>query len=846
MIWIEGGVVMFSGLSLGMSVLPLETGEYEEGSYRVLGEGEWFVVKKPLELGWDYLLSEGVKSQIEQSGSYHLSPFSFNWNQFSRIYSLLGTFKRWSNSVMLSSCRVDAVARDGGLVDLISYFGSTTFTCAIEGISERVCNFLQKSLMREELLVGMRNVVNANFRGVKLYYIFTGLEGEEDVLEFEDFLDRLDGMRREAGKPTLPIQISFTPLLSTLGTPLQYHGSKVGRTLRGGSDILYRIKLGCTRYGFGLRLSTSLAATDFAQMVEFLDRRGQSLLEYASINGVVDRGNYSVSFYEVLGEVSSVEYGELKGSERHIEGGKYYRIRTTDRVTVNKLFLLANSRYLYPEYSLDDVYGELEACSVSGIPSDRLVSWLPSGVFSGVGGRRVRLIEQGVTHYSYRYGNGRGVNHLIMNLTISDMVVEELKRLLPLFTNGVTFNDLIEDRSALHIFPGSHIKFHRNRHIGQDFRQYLGNRVQLFDSYCHSDALGHCHNCGTCNTVSEIKHITMVPGGVKETGERDFGKLSGVVRDDVVRWKLLLEVRVGRGRYGAMTSSWLRYAITRAVLKASGGVLTEGNIHERYAHTRQGFKIRHEYFKSILSGSFIFEMNFNSLVDFGGDLIDILRRDLNKYVTKGWEFVGVRVMDADFTLKGGARYAAISYRFDSRKVKGMGLEYLRGKVVNFLDSSSVMKYKAQKATGRFTAKVEVTDFDKSRIISAVAGVGGNEFETYLKLFVRLGDVHPLVLLGGFLGSGEGVGDRPRGYVSLYGTDIVVEGYYGEPVVGSGLNVFGVLGDDVNSLNCPRCGGVKYVNLMTGLPFGGGVGEVDDLVLGRYGRVCQSCFAELTN
>lgn len=843
---------MFSNLKLGMSVIPLVTEGYECDKFRVLEGGvDWGVVSKPSELPWDYLISEGIKSQIEQSGSYYLSPFSFNWNQFSRVYSLLANFKRWSNSVMLSSCRVDAVARDRGLVDLISYFGSSSMVCAIEGISERICNFLQKSLMKEELLTGMEHIVNSDFKGLKLYYIFTGLEGDADVLEFEEFLGKLDDMRRKAGKPTLPIKLSFTPLLSTLGTPLQYHGSKVSRTLRGGSDVLYRIKIACTRYGFGLRLSTSLAATDFAQMIEFMDRRGQSLLEYASINGVIDRRNYSVSFYELLGEITKGEitkgeYRGLKGSERHIEGDRYYRIRTLGRVTVNKLFLLANSKYLYPEYSVLDIMDELEECERVGKPSDRLISWLPMEMFKGVGEGRLRLIEQGVTHYLYRYPNGRGFNHLIMNLTISDTVVEELKRLLPMFTNGVTFNDLIENRTALHIFPGSHIKFHRNRHIGQDFRQYLGNAAKFFDSYCHADALGHCHNCGTCETVEEIKHITQFPGGVKETGVTSFGKILDVVRDDVPRQKLLLEVRIDKGRYGAMSPNWLRFAITRAVLKASKGRLTEANLHERFAHTRQGFKIKQEYFKSIIAGSFIFEMNFNSRVDLEGEIFYMLKEGLNEYVTRGWKFTGLRMMDTDFTLKGSAKYAAIAYRFDSRKVKGMSLSYLESKVRNFFDSESKMFYKAQLATGRFTARVEEKDFDKSRIVSASVGVGSSEFETFLKVFVRLGDVHPLVFLSGFLGSGEESGDKPRGYVSLYGTDIVVGGYYDKPLGVEGLDVFGVLGDGVHSSRCPRCSGLRFVNLISGLPFGGVESETDALVLEKYGRVCQSCFAELTN
>ena len=78
---------------------------------------------------------------------------------------------------------------------------------------------------------------------------------------------------------------------------------------------------------------------------------------------------------------------------------------------------------------------------------------------------------------------------MIINVTVDDITIDGIKANIPVFTNGQTFNDLIEDKDAIYVFPSSHIKFHQNRHIGQDFKQYVANRAFIFDSYCFGDAL---------------------------------------------------------------------------------------------------------------------------------------------------------------------------------------------------------------------------------------------------------------------------------------------------------------------------------------------------------------------
>jgi hypothetical protein len=424
-----------------------------------------------------------------------MSPFSFNWNQHSRIYSIIGAFKKYTPHVVLSSCRVDAIARDPGLVELINEFGSTNLTVAVEGVSPRICNFLQKSLMDEELYVGMDKIIQQNFKSVKMYYIFTGLEGEQDVYDFERHLQKIDELRRLHNKPTFEMRFSFTPLLSTLGTPLQYHGSKVQRSLKMGNNALHKIKHLATRYGFGVRLSTSIASSDFSQITELGDRRSMGVLEYAALNGVYNQPRLSIQFYDGEVECSKAEYDKLGSRERLTLNGKFYKITGgSDRVTINKLYAMVNAMSLFPDISinqLNDILFEHEGKEIPQV----LLDAFPSGRRKSLVGKKIKIGEQEGDHFYHTYphsdpdGNPKRQYHMIVNVTVDDISIDGVKDLIPIFTNGQTFNDIIEDKDALYIFPSSHIRFHKNRHIGQDFRQYVANRAFIFDSYCFGDAL---------------------------------------------------------------------------------------------------------------------------------------------------------------------------------------------------------------------------------------------------------------------------------------------------------------------------------------------------------------------
>lgn len=447
-----------------------------------------------------------------------------------------------NSGVIVHNCRVDAIARDPGLAELINQFGSRSLTVAVEGISERICNFLQKSLMTEEFFVGLDTIIRQNFSALKLYYIYTGLENQDDIAEFDERIRRLDEIRRRCGKPTFEIRLSITPLLSTLSTPLQYHGSKVSRSLKTGSHTLYQIKHICARYGFGVRLSTSLASSDWSQIAEFLDRRGQPMLEYLALNGAFSFPKLNIFFYEDAEEISrevhdrlvvanrlhiparilttwaeKVEYFvsekdfsdhqerlDLKSvlldspsdqlraeveefSKRAPTQDRYYRIKTVDKLSITKLYSILNSETLYPKYPIHILTDRLRSLHGKPFPQD-LLDRFPSRRREQIRRAFLKLVEDEGEDYIGDV-SGKKIYHMLTNVSVTDIAADVIKSWMPLFTNGVTFNDICDDKTALHIFPSMHVKFHHNKHLGQDFRQYSANKGFIFDSYCFNDAL---------------------------------------------------------------------------------------------------------------------------------------------------------------------------------------------------------------------------------------------------------------------------------------------------------------------------------------------------------------------
>jgi radical SAM superfamily enzyme YgiQ (UPF0313 family) len=139
----------------------------------------------------------------------------------SGLAGLLGPLNRLFLQVRLMSQRPDSLGRAEGLLEAELLAGKRSFTFGIEGVSRRQRAFLQKGLAEREIRAVLGRVLAAKPREIKLFYILTGYEGEDDLAELADFADWL-GAERAARHRGARVIFSFNRLLRMPFTPLRY------------------------------------------------------------------------------------------------------------------------------------------------------------------------------------------------------------------------------------------------------------------------------------------------------------------------------------------------------------------------------------------------------------------------------------------------------------------------------------------------------------------------------------------------------------------------------------------------------------------------------------------------
>lgn len=215
-------------------------------------------------------------------GLSEVSLMTFNLNTFSGLGPLLDALEPRFHRVSLKSQRFDAIARSPRLLDRQLAAGKRTYTCAMEGISERVRAFLQKNLDEPTLLSGFRELFDRNIRQMKVFLIVTGEETEADLTEFAAFLGKLRAMMAGLkGKPTLTFSRAalFRPPL----TPLQFCPSR--RTLRELELLGQKIVEVVARAGFESRISAESWDAGLSEYLAWADRRSTPILVAASLAG---------------------------------------------------------------------------------------------------------------------------------------------------------------------------------------------------------------------------------------------------------------------------------------------------------------------------------------------------------------------------------------------------------------------------------------------------------------------------------------------------------------------------------------------------------------------------------
>lgn len=194
---------------------------------------------------------------------------AFTLNLHAGVGELVAGLSRLFERVSFKSQRVDVLAEQPALLRLELAAGKRSFTLGIEGISDRLRAFLNKSIDGEPIERVIRLMLDARVREIKLFLLITGHETTRDLAEFGAFTHRLeswsDGPRR-----TTRIVFSFGYLVRMPNTPLRYDRLFLDRAAM--ERTARELEHLCRRYGFEFRLAWTweeylatqlLAAGDF-------------------------------------------------------------------------------------------------------------------------------------------------------------------------------------------------------------------------------------------------------------------------------------------------------------------------------------------------------------------------------------------------------------------------------------------------------------------------------------------------------------------------------------------------------------------------------------------------------
>jgi hypothetical protein len=194
-----------------------------------------------------------VARQVKRAqGVEELNLYSFNFNTHSRILEMILELHRLFDRVSFKSQRLDILHRTAGLLEAEVEADKRDFTLGIEGISERLRTWLHKSLPTKDITALLERLFALKIRRVKLFYVLTGHETDEDIEEFRRFLKWLKQARR-SGNRRVRVIFSFGLLIRMPFTPLRYDRLVLDEDAW--RRPIGRAKSACETNGFEFRLA---------------------------------------------------------------------------------------------------------------------------------------------------------------------------------------------------------------------------------------------------------------------------------------------------------------------------------------------------------------------------------------------------------------------------------------------------------------------------------------------------------------------------------------------------------------------------------------------------------------
>ena len=183
------------------------------------------------------------------TGASRINLYSFNFNQYSQFYDLIWELCSITGTIGLKSMRFDTVASDSRLLPVLQILGKTSITCGLEGISDRLRCYLNKTLSADALQQSLRRLFATPLRELKIFIIATGLETDADLLEFDELVLWMK-RANSATSRSCRVIFSLTPLVRFPWTPQEFEVAPLPETLY---SIIGKIKHLVCSAGFEFR-----------------------------------------------------------------------------------------------------------------------------------------------------------------------------------------------------------------------------------------------------------------------------------------------------------------------------------------------------------------------------------------------------------------------------------------------------------------------------------------------------------------------------------------------------------------------------------------------------------------
>jgi intein/homing endonuclease len=136
-------------------------------------------------------VTSGVEQAVRKQGAEDSGFYSLTWSLHSEVYSLLlWNYERFGSSSLISQ-RADQASADPNFFKFQNTQGMTSTTIGVEGCSQRMRNYFNKSLSTDQLYRSVENAARGGMTALKLFMILSGLETPEDIKEFCDTLKEI-------------------------------------------------------------------------------------------------------------------------------------------------------------------------------------------------------------------------------------------------------------------------------------------------------------------------------------------------------------------------------------------------------------------------------------------------------------------------------------------------------------------------------------------------------------------------------------------------------------------------------------------------------------------------------